>query len=306
MADDDGSLQMLPPGQRKAPTPTPTPTPTPVAPDPLQMLPPGQRPAPTAPAAAPAAPLQMLPPGQRQGATPADTGPGWGIDWSKGGQVTMPQSAQDWSTIAARNSLMGLYGSPSKADVDAARARLSPDAAASADAAGAAISPSSLLNLVPRLGPALAGGLHEGLLSYNNGPGGWQGAKTALEDAGAGAGWSAGGQFLGAAAPKILPELARQSVAVAGAGLAAKTGINEALEHHLMGWLPVEDLYKQGLGMLGTYGFGAGTAGTMAKNAVEKVSDAAPTRQAIVSLMQGLGSAFRQQAGPYDQWMTGN
>ena len=153
MADD--GLQMLPPGARKALTPIP---PTPAAPaSPLQMLPPGQRPAPAAdPATAPAAPadpLLMPRPGQREGATPTDTGPGWGIDWSKpGGQVTMPQSAQDWSTIAARNSLMGLYGSPSKADTDAARARLGPDAAASADVAGGERSAphTSLLNGVPQ------------------------------------------------------------------------------------------------------------------------------------------------------------
>ena len=274
MADgDDGSLQMLPPGARKALTPIQTPA----APaSPLQMLPPGQRPTPTTPDAAstPASPLQMQPPGQRPGAAPADTGPGWGIDWSnpwyKGGpSLTMPQSAQDWSTIAARNSLMGLYGSPSKADTDAARARLGPDAAASADVAGGAISPSSLLNGVPVVGPALAGGLHEGLLSYNNGPGGWQGAKTALEDAGAGAGWSVGGQFLGGAAKHIVPEAVRQGVALGTATLAAKSGLTEALDQRLLGWLPVDDLYQLVLGLMGTYGFGAGKFGTSARYAVE-------------------------------------
>ena len=98
----------------------------------------------------------------------------------------------------------------------------------------------------------------------------------------------------------------RQGVALGTATLAAKSGLTEALDQRLLGVLPVEELYKHGLGLMSAYGTGFGTAGTWAKNVVEKVADAAPTRQAIVNLMQGLGSGFRQSAGPYDQWMTGN
>src|ERR1700757_5104079 len=35
---------------------------------------------------------------------------GWGIDWSKGGEVTMPQSVQDWGTVAGLEAGMGLPG----------------------------------------------------------------------------------------------------------------------------------------------------------------------------------------------------
>src|SRR5580698_7323773 len=64
---------------------------------------------------------------------------GWGIDWSKGGQVTMPQSVQDFGDIAGNEATMGTFASL-KAQADAARQRLGPAASAGADMTGNVLS----------------------------------------------------------------------------------------------------------------------------------------------------------------------
>ena len=66
---------------------------------------------------------------------------------------------------ALMKSLPGL-----RAQAEAARQRLGPVAAASADVAGNFGSPTTALNFVPYVGPELAGGLHEGIKSYNSQP----------------------------------------------------------------------------------------------------------------------------------------
>src|ERR1700741_3015992 len=131
MADDDGPIPLAPPGQRT----------------PVLM-------APAAPAVQDG-PVPLLPPGQRNigqqtggggqqsgqtggGQTQQATGPGWGVDWSKGGQGTMPQSGQDWDAVATNEARA--YGLPGlRAQAEAAKQRMDPVSAASANFAGAAL-----------------------------------------------------------------------------------------------------------------------------------------------------------------------
>jgi hypothetical protein len=200
----------------------------------------------------------------------------------------MPQSAQDWSTIAAQNSSMGLAGL--KTQADAARARLGPVAAGSADLVGGAISPSTLLNAVPLVGPELAGGLHEGVKSYMEGND-W---KTIGEDTLGGAGAGLAGQGAAALAPRVLPQLTRQGL---NAGLAYGA-------HKLFGGWAGGDLYKEGAGLLGLYGM-TDKLGERAADLTRNVANSPATQQAVKNLFLGAGSAARQQAGPYDMWVPG-
>ena len=201
----------------------------------------------------------------------------------------MPQSVQDWSTIAAQNSLMGLYPGLT-AQADAARKRLDPMTAASADVAGGAISPTTLLNLVPGVGPELAGGLHEGIKSYAQGND-W---KTIGEDTLAGGVTGAAGQGVAKAAPYVVPKLAEE-------------GLKGALTygaHKVFGGLAGGDLYKEGAGLLGVYA-GLNKAGEWAGEQAKNFASSPATRQAIQNLILGGGSAARTAAGPWDQWIPG-
>src|SRR5580698_884739 len=56
---------------------------------------------------------------QQTGAQPS----GWGIDWSKGGQVTMPQSVTDFGTVAGNEAMAGTLPGL-RAQAEAARKRL--------------------------------------------------------------------------------------------------------------------------------------------------------------------------------------
>jgi hypothetical protein len=226
----------------------------------------------------------------------------WGIDWSnpwsKGGPaLTMPQSAQDWSTIAAQNSLMGLYPGLT-AQAEAARKRLDPVTAASADVAGNIASPTTLLNAVPYVGPELAGAAHEGIKSAveNWKPSESLGeyATNVAEDAAGGAAAGLVGQGVSALSPGALSKLTRGGVVGGGTYLA----------HKMLGGLAGGDVYKEGAGLLGL----AGGLDEMGKRIGEKVGSLAGTpaaRQAIQNLILSGGSALRQGAGPWDQWVPG-
>jgi hypothetical protein len=142
------------------------------------------------------------------GAAAPSENQGWGIDWSKrGGEVTMPQSVTDWGNIAGNEAVA--YGIPSlRTAAEAARQRLDPVTAASADVAGGALSPTNLLYGVPYAGPGLAGGLHEGIKSYEQGND-W---STIGKDTAAGAIAGYGGTIAGKAAPYVLPQLTKAAV----------------------------------------------------------------------------------------------
>ena len=154
----------------------------------------------------------------------AAAGPGWSIDWSKpGGQVTMPQSVQDFGDIAGNEAGMGLPGL--RVQTDAARQRLGPAASAVADVAGNILSPTTLLNAVPYVGPELAGGAHEGIKSYAAGND-W---KTIGEDALGGVAFGALGQGAARIAPEVLPQLTKQGVQLGLAHAANKLGLGHVL-----------------------------------------------------------------------------
>jgi hypothetical protein len=173
-----------------------------------------------------------------------------------------------------------------RAQADAARKRLDPVTAASADVAGNFASPTTALNFVPYVGPELAGGLHEGIKSAvtNWTPNeSWTdyGKNVAKDTAGGVAGGLVGH---GAGAALTNPELLK----LGGGGL---TGI--LLHPHFSGD------YREVLGALGVY------------KGLDKVADwtseklATPAAQAAIrSLVQG-GTAALRNSGPgplWDQW----
>lgn len=239
------------------------------------------------------APAQSSQPGGAGANQPAD----WSIDWSKGGEVKLPQSVQDWSTIAAQNSLMGLYPGLT-AQADAARKRLDPVTAGSADVAGGAVSPTSLLNAVPVVGPELAGGLHEGLKSAvtNWTPDESWGTylKNVGEDTAGGVAGGLAGQVAAYGALKALPQLIKGGV-VTGTGW---------LGHKVLGGAALGDFGKELPELMGLYKMMDKTADWAGEKGKDLLSTPA-AQQAIKSLVLGAGSAFRQGTGPYDQWIPG-
>jgi hypothetical protein len=218
------------------------------------------------------------------GASPSPD-PGWGIDWSKrGGDITMPQSVTDWGNIAGNEAMAGTIPGLRMAAQEAQK-RLDPVTAGSADMAGGALSPTNLFYGVPYAGPGLAGGLHEGIKSYEQGND-W---STIGKDAAAGVAAGYAGQGVAKVAPYVLPQLARGAVDLGPA--AAMT----YAAHKVFG-----DPSKDILGALGGYTLmhnlseGAGEAS-------KKLAASPYTQQAIKSLILG-GTAAARGNGPDSIW----
>jgi hypothetical protein len=96
-------------------------------------------------------------------------------------------------------NLLGL-----RQQAEAARQRLGPAAAGSADVVGSILSPTTLLNAVPGVGPELAGAAHEGIKSaatMNPNESWMDYAKRVSEDTAGGAAWGGAGHIAAAAAP---------------------------------------------------------------------------------------------------------
>lgn len=257
--DDQGYVPMLPPGQRKqAASPAPTSTPN------------GQGYVP------------MAPPAQRQAAPGGDPGaatPG------------APAAAQpgDFSSVAMNEAAMGTIPAL-RAQAEAARKRLDPLTAASADVAGNFGSPTTALNFVPYVGPELAGGLHEGIKSA---VANWtpdQSWPTYLSNVGKDTAAGVAGGLVGHGAGEAVanPELLKL-----GAG-----GIGTALAHKLPAWFPGQEL----MGAAGGY--------RLANKGADWISEklASPGAQAAIrSLIQGGTAAARASSpGPlWDQWVSG-
>jgi hypothetical protein len=281
---DQGYVPLAPPGQRKQVTPI-QPTNSAASGDDQGYVP-------LAPAAQRNQPALTPPPGGQPS--------GWGVDW-RTGNVTMPQSVQDWGTVAGQEAGMGLPGLRAQAAaVEAARQRLGPAAAGTADLVGGALSPSNLL--IPFLGPEAAGAAHEGIKSAvaNWKPDeSWTDyAKNVSEDTAGGAAIGLGGRAVAAAAPVVAPVAAR--VAVQG-GIPTALG---AIGHQMFGQ---GDVYRELMHMAPEFAsiFALDEAGKKAAAAAGSALSSPATQQAIKSLVLGGGSAARQGAGPYDQWMTG-
>jgi hypothetical protein len=211
---------------------------------------------------------------------------GWGIDWSKGGQVTMPQSVQDFGDIAGNEAMMGTLPSL-KAQADAARQRLGPAASAGADVTGNVLSPTTLLSAFG--GPVLAGAAHEGIKSLAAGNP-W---STIADDAAMGAISGGVGGQAAKLAPAVLPQLTKAAVDLGPA--AAMT----TAAHKVFGE-PSKDILTALGGYALTRNMSEG-AGEFAKGLAESPI----AQQAIKSLILGGSSAFRQGAGPWDQWVPG-
>ena len=129
-----------------------------------------QKPAQTQTAPPPQPPASAPPPVKDpndQGYVPLVTKPAQTQQTTGGGQGAAQPG--DWSTVALNEAAM--YSLPGlRAQAAAARQRLGPVAAASADIAGNYGSPTTALNFVPYVGPELAGGMHEGIKSYMSQP----------------------------------------------------------------------------------------------------------------------------------------
>ena len=229
---------------------------------------------------------------------------GWGIDWnnpwSKGGPaLKVPQSVTDLGNVAGNEAMMGTLPGL-KAQADAARQRLGPAASAGADLVGNVASPTTMLNFVG--GPELAGAAHEGIKSA---VANWKPdqswptyLKNVGEDTAGGAALGGIGRGVAAAAPAVGQFAAR--VGVQG-GIPTAAGV---LGHTMFGH---GDVYKEIAHMAPEFASmfaldeGAKKAGEAAKTALATPG----AQQAIRSLVLGGGSAARNYAGPYDQWITG-
>jgi hypothetical protein len=249
--------------------------------------PPADAPAATAPDATAPAPPQT---GGEQYQTPTFKKAVAPQQEAGGDQTQQTTGAQpgDWSTVAANEAAM--YSLPGlRAQAAAARQRLGPVAAASADVAGNFGSPTTALNFVPYVGPELAGGLHEGIKSYNSQPDWVPNSSELAQIAKDTAGGIVGG-LVGHGAGKAIanPELLKL-----GAG-----GIGTAIAHKLPAWFPGQEL----MGAAGGY--------ALANKAVDWTSEklSSPAAQAAIrSLVQGGTAAARASSpGPlWDQWVPG-
>jgi hypothetical protein len=244
----------------------------------------GAKPVAAAPTPAPATPNAAA-------ASPS----GWGVKgWGPGllpqpgfGDVIMPQSVQDFGNVAGNEASMYLLPGL-RTEAQKARERLGPVAAAGADMAGNVLSPTTLLNALPG-GSILAGSAHEGIKSKAQGND-W---TTAADDAAMGSIAGGVGGVAAKAAPAVLPQLTRGVMDLGPAAavtMAARKAFGEG--------------YHEILTALGGYTLmhnlteGSGEV-------VKKLAENPATQQAIKSGILGGSSAFRQGAGPWDQWIPG-
>ena len=259
----------------------PLPLPTPVAPAPTTGG--ATKIDPNAPAPAPVA------------TAPTVSGGASVIDPNKG-SVAGTGSWSDFGTVAGNESMMNSLPGL-RAQVEAARQRLGPNWSAAADAAGSIASPSTLLNMVPGVGPELAGGVHEGVRSYMSQPDWWPSpaARTQIAKDTAFGVATAGLGHLGATqlAPRYLPEAVKFVTQSAPAGFLAKQ-IHEAFGN--VGYDTAS--------ALGAFKLLDKTGAWFGSQA-EKIADQPVTQNAIKLGSQGAASALRASSpsSQWDQWV---
>jgi hypothetical protein len=200
-----------------------------------------------------------------------------------GQQQTTGAQPGDWSSVAWNEAAMGTLPGL-RAQAEAARKRLDPLTAASADVAGNFASPTTALNFVPYVGPELAGGLHEAVKSAvtNWKPDeSWSDYLTNVgKDTAAGVAGGVVGHGAGAAITN--PELLK----LGASGISAKV-----MHPYFSGD------YREALGALGVYR----GLNSVADWSSEKL--ASPAAQAAIrALVQGGAAAARASSLGADQW----
>jgi hypothetical protein len=226
---------------------------------------------------------------------PASSGTATAIDPNKG-SVAGTGSWSDFRTVAENESMMNSLPGL-RAQDDAARQRLGPNWSAAADLTGSIASPTSVLNAVPYVGPELAGGLHEGISSYNRQPDWWPSPAARTQIAKDTAfGVATGGLGHGAAelAPKLLPEVAKW---------VGTQAVPAGFAYHYL-----DNTFGSGAvdaaGAMGLFGL-LNYPGTLIKRGVEKIADQPATQNMIKLLSQGAGAALRASSpsSQWDQWV---
>jgi hypothetical protein len=238
---------------------------------------------PNAPAPAPTTSVTS---GQPGGASVIDPNQG-----SQAGTGSWSDFARVAGNESMMNSLPGL-----RAQVEAARQRLGPNWAAAADATGGIASPSSLLNIVPGVGPELAGGVHEGVRSYMSQPNWWPTpeARTQIaKDIAFGAATGGLGHVGAAYAPKALPFLTEEGLR-GGLGAAAAHYIDESFGSLGADLVGFTGLYKA-----------LNKPGEWLGSQAEKIADQPAIQNAIKLVTQGAGAALRASSpsSQWDQWV---
>jgi hypothetical protein len=172
-----------------------------------------------------AAPVTAAPIAKQSSFVPDPPAP-WSIDWSKGGEVTLPQSLQDFGDLMGERASSGLLNAAAawqngadlatqKAKLDAANQRLGPKLSTLADTLGYYASPTNLLDVFPG-GSAASGAINAGLKSKLEGDD-W---TTASEHAAVGGATGGVASTLSkvATAPKVLSNLTDYTLSGVGAG----------------------------------------------------------------------------------------
>jgi hypothetical protein len=208
--------------------------------------------------------------------------------------VPLPQSVQDWGTVAGNEAMMGTIPSL-RMQAEAARKHLPDAVAGSADFAGNILSPTQFLT--PLAGPEAAGAAHEGIKSAVTN---WKPdedwptyLKNVGEDTGLGAAFGYGGRALASQAPKYLGDATREMVKGLPAGILGLHAVQmgQDMAHNIA-------TAAQTFGLYGLMSRGGAWAGKQ----VEDLGSSPYVQQAIKSLILGGGSAARQQVpGPLDQ-----
>ena len=200
----------------------------------------------------------------------------------------MPQSVQDFGTVAGNEAMA--YGIPGlRTQAEAARTRLPPKVATAADVVGGALSPTNLLYAVPYAGPGLAGGLHAGIKSWEQG----NPTSTILEDTGVGVGAGYLGTGAAKIAPTVLPRLAKEAVQLGPAAVAehvAESNFGPSTGA-ILSAIRAYSMFDK--------------AGEMASEGAKYALNSPVTQQAIKNLTLGGAAALRTGGGPWDQWIPG-
>ena len=193
----------------------------------LSPLTPAEQQGATTPAAAGGGGVDLSPltPAERNTAPPPPST--WGVtNWLHGGDVTFPQSVQDFGDIAGERASAGLLNAGAawqnntdlatqKAKLDAAAQRLGPKLSTVADTVGYYASPTNLLNEFPG-GGILSGALNEGLKSKLEGADWTTAGEHALQGALAGGAGSVLSRL--AVMPKVLSNVTDYGLSALGAG----------------------------------------------------------------------------------------